>query len=182
MRIGIIDIGAAGVVLVLLLLPTPIRPVEDTYTGPSGRYLPRIAEAQAELARRPESGQAAASLAELLMWSSQSDWAFRAAGPTAAMKESTDGWRAAWALSKVHAGRLEIEPAYRWAEEALRKCDLEGSQCSPEDRFFLQVRKDGLEQCVKTGVDPKLDRSVCQQAVRQIVPIIKGQKADEPKK
>ena len=183
------DVGAAGVVLALLVLPEPARPVEATYTSGSALFLPRIAEAQAEVARNPASGEAAADLIETLMWADQADWAARAGGRAGAVgNKAPDRWRALWALSKVHAERIEIEPAHRWAKLAMQACEALDSCCRPSngqcfgpDYLFLNLRVTGLEACIATGVDPKMDWKACDDAVRRATPTIKA-KPSEPAK
>jgi hypothetical protein len=182
------DIGAAGVVAALLLLPSPVRPVEATYTAGSAQFLPRIAEAQAEAARRPESGEAAADLIETLMWADQSDWAARAGGHAGAVdNKAPDRWRALWALSKVHAERIEIEPAYRWAKLARDACEQNDACCRPSngdcfgpDWVFLNLRVVGFEACIATGVDPKMNWKACDEAVRRVTPTIKAKPPEAP--
>lgn len=172
---GVLDIVAAGALLVVLVLPSPSREVKALYgyTNAAAAVTPsQIAEAQAEVARDPASGAAAARLAELLVRARQTDWAVRAA-VRPATHDAADRWRALVALSAAYIDRLEIRSALEWAVRAIEACDAEGAQCADYQHARLDMYHQALRAAFDSHIDPKVNRKGFAEAAQKAVPIIR---------
>jgi hypothetical protein len=171
-RIGLLDIGAAGVLLVALLLPAPAHPVRPLYNRVQAELAPRIALAQAEVARDPSDAAAAARLADLLVEVRQTDWAVRAAAQGAAA-HGPERWRAAVAVSAAHMDRREVGPAYEWADAAIKACDDPSAECPDYERARLDMYATALKAVRESGVDAKKNGKGVAEAVERAVPLIR---------
>ena len=156
-RFGIVDISATIVVLFAILLPPPSPGLAPAYEKQRPGLEHEIAAAQAELAQHPGWGHAAQELARLLTEIRQYGWALRVAGEATQRAEPGSLWRAYLAVSSVHAERLEIKPAYEWAEKALGACAAPGAECAPYERVRMTVYTDALKAGLDSGIDPLLD-------------------------
>ena len=172
MYVGILDIAAAGALALVILLPSPSRPIKPQYVREMAALGPRIAEAQARVARAPGDTAAAAELADLLVRARQTDWAIRAAA-RGAMSEAPDTWRAQVAISAVHADRLELPLAGEWAHKALATCDAAATGCGDDDRGRLGMYVVALDAARASGADPKLNAKGMNDAVEKAVPLIR---------
>lgn len=173
-RVGLLDIGAAGVVLVAILLPAPTKPIHPIYEGSAAAFGPEIAVAQADVARKPGDRQALKRLVDLLVLSGQSDWALRVAGDAAVRAETCEKWWPTFLVSVAHADRLEVKPAWEWAEKALAACEAQGcTSCGVDWRVRLQVFADKLKAGVESGIDPRENPDAFKQAVDRAVPMIR---------
>ena len=172
MRIGLIDIGAAGLALVVLLLPAPGVPMNPVFDGPAAALAPRIALAQADCWRNPDDGRAVERLVDLLLDAGETDWAMRIAG-VAAVRSFPERWRALLALSSVHAFRLEVRPAWDYAQRALAACQEPGAACPDYEQARLETYVAALGSGVDSGIDPRVDIKAFGDAVRRAAPIIR---------
>lgn len=175
MRVGVLDIVAAGALLVVLVLPSPSREIRALYgyTNAAAAVTPaQIAEAQAEVARDPASGGAAARLAELLVRARQTDWAVRAA-VRPATESGADRWRALVALSAAYIDRLEIRAALESAVRAIEACDADGAECADFQHARLDMYHAALRAAYESQIDPKVNKKGFAEAANRAVPIIR---------
>lgn len=172
MRVGILDVAAAGLAAFAILLPSPPPRLEPVYEGKKAELVRPIAEAQADLASGKGRGEAADRLAELLLEAGESDWALRVAAAAAADEKAPDHWRAVLAVSAVHASRLEMKPALEWAEKALAACDRFRESCPPHERVRLDTYATALKAGVESGIDPRLDPRAFDAAIKRKLPTI----------
>ncbi|MBI4510797.1 MAG: hypothetical protein HY698_14280 [Deltaproteobacteria bacterium] len=177
LRVGLIDIGAAGVVLVAILLPAPDQKIEQIFAAESA-LAEEIATAQADLARGPQRGATVERLAGLLVMAGQSDWAIRAAADVAARDDARDRWRASLAVSAAHVERWEISPAHEWAQKALEACNVGSEECPVYEHVRLMTYARALEAGVRSGIDPRTDPRAFEDAVRRELPTIRVQKPE----
>ena len=114
-RVSILDLTAAIIVFVVIVLPDRSFSVSHAYTPePEGDQLERIALYQARLAADPGDTVAAEKLAELLVEVDQEDWAVQVAGEASRHSEDS-AWRALLAVSVAHINRFEVHQAYEYA-------------------------------------------------------------------
>jgi hypothetical protein len=175
MRVGLLDIVAVGAFLVALVLPSPSREVKSLYgytNAAQAVTVEDLAEAQAEVARDPASGAAAARLAELLVRARQTDWAVRAA-VRPATADAADRWRALVALSAAYVDRLEIRSALEWAVRAVEACDADGAACAEHEQARLDLYHTALRAAWDSQIDPKVNRKGFADAARRAVPLIR---------
>lgn len=172
MKVGLIDIGAAGTVLVAILLPSPTRHIESVYGKRLAGVGAEIAKWQADLAREPGDGDAADKLADALLRAEQSDWAVRLAADVAMQEGSPSRWRALLAVSAAHASRLEMRPSLMWGQKAQAACAEPGAACPVHEKARLALYVTALQAGVDSGVDPRLDLRAFGDAVERVVPTI----------
>jgi len=173
-RIGILDLAAAVLLLVALVMPAPKRPVRPLYSREQAGYDLKIAEAQAEVTLHPDDAAAAARLADLLVDVHQTDWAIRVAALAAsAAGASPERWRAAVAASAAHMDRREVGPALEWVDRALAACEAPGAECPDYERARVETYASALKSVHDSGVDPKKDGRGVRAAVERAVPLIR---------
>lgn len=161
-RYGLVDICAAGVVLVAIFLPERGATVTSAYPRqveelPERRA--RVAALQGQVAAHPEDGEAVEELSRALLDLGQHDLALRVAG-AAAEVPSPERWRALLALSSVHAERIEIEEAHEHAVAALEACRADGADCPEHLEVRLRLYAEELDAgvaAIAAGADPRLD-------------------------
>ncbi len=184
LRVGIPDVTAAAVVVLVLALELvgrnkAVQPLY-LYDEPGGggpvhddSLAADIGRLQARLAVAPGDGEAAELLATRLAKADQTDWALRAIGPLVESPERRpERWRAMLALSSIHAERIDILNAHRYAQQAFEECDHErnraagegtmagASACPDYERVRLQVYVTELGvglDAMRRGIDPALD-------------------------
>lgn len=172
-RVGLLDIGAAGVVLVALLLPAPAKRIGPLYVGREAGLGNQLALAQADLGSDP-SDEALKRVVDLLVEAGQSDWALRIAGATWSQAATCDRSWPALMTSVVHLERLEIREAYEWAQKAQAACGEPGcSGCGTgwEERMAIFVIQ--LKAGIDSGIDPKVNPTRFREAVDRAVPMIR---------
>lgn len=165
-----LDIGAAGVLLVAVVLPAPRRTIRPVLHDP--QLALHIAEGQADVIRDPADSGAAAQLADLLVSARQTDWALRVAG-VAATTSAPERWRAAIAASAVHMDRMEVAPAYEWADKALKACVAPGADCPDFERTRLETVAAALKAVHDGGIDAKKNSKGVIDAAERAVPLIR---------
>jgi hypothetical protein len=163
-RVGVLDIAAAVIVLVALFLPPRSSHVESAFLySPGAKREERadvpgqIALLEGRLAQNPADQKAAEELARHLEELGQHDQAIRVGGAAAA-RGGAGAWRALRAVSYAHAERLELQPAFDYAERAVKACDKAGADCDAQDQIRLSLYMEELEAGVraeKEGVDPR---------------------------
>jgi hypothetical protein len=166
-RVGLFDVGAAVLVLIVLVMPGRELHVGTGYRYVDAGALPAVlndvAQAQAELQRRPTDGVAAERLAQILASRpvNQHDQALRMAGQIANHTSSPTRWRALLALSSAHADRVEIREAHRFASQALEACTAAPAGACPEHekvrlRLYTEELAVGM-QAIARGIDPRVE-------------------------
>jgi hypothetical protein len=166
------DIAAFGALVVALVLPTPSRPVTPLYAYKKAGLQPLIEEAQADLAHDPTDARVAARLTDLLVQARQTDWALHV-GAQASTEKGPERWRSMVAVSAAHADRLEIGPAYEWADKALSACGEEGAVCADYERTRLELYVAALKAGFDSGIDPRKNAAGFSDAVRKAAPMIR---------
>jgi hypothetical protein len=173
-KLGLVDIAAAGVALFAILLPPRTQPIDPLYVGrDAGDTQRAIAAYQADIAKRPDDPVAAQRLVETLIDAGQSDWAMRAAGAAVERAAAAEKWRVLLAVSEVHADRLEIKEAHDWAAKAVGACGEPGATCAVHERVRLETYAQVLKAGVDSGIDPKLDPEGFRAAVSGAMKIVK---------
>lgn len=178
-RLGILDLIAAALVAVVLLMPGRdflVDPVEagDPETAEGQRRsaaLREIARGQAILAEHPGDGAAAESVADALRRIDMHQAALRVAGDAYVRGRS---WRAALAVSSIHADRVEVEPAFAYASKALEACDARRAECPGHDRVRMEVYHSGLQAGLKSGVDPRRNPQDFRREVMKAFPRVRS--------
>jgi hypothetical protein len=164
LRIGIFDLIAVVLVAIAVLMPAPGFIVEDGYAEARPSDLRIVAQAQARLAESPADGAEVGRLADTLVRLNQHQDALRQAGESF---EAGGGWRAAIAVSVVHADRVEVGPALDWANKALAACDGDRSMCPEHDRVRISLYQSGMQAGLESGVDPRLQPEAFRKEVRK---------------
>lgn len=165
LRIGVLDIAAFVLVIVVIVLPprgthvTPVHPILSPET------VEEISEYQARLLANPGDGAAAEELAETLVIAGYSDWSLRVAGDASRVKDSPTLWRSLRGLSTTHADRIEIKQALAWGEQALVACRLDAVSCAPHEEIRLQIYVEQLEAGLRSGIDPQADPAGFREAI-----------------
>ena len=180
MRVGLLDITAAGVTLVAVLLPPPMRTV--TASPPvSDALRSDVAAAQADLVLSPRSGANARRLADRLIDAKQTDGAIRVAAAAASTEGITERWEPLLAVSEAHIERLEIKPALEWGQKALEACEAAGAACAVHERVRLETYTNALAAGVRSGIAPRIDPRGFDQAVKRSIPRIIVRPPREPR-
>jgi hypothetical protein len=165
-RVGLFDIGAAVLVLIVLIMPARALHVGSGYRYVEADALPAVlddvAQAQAALVSDPADGSAAERMAQILASRpvNQHDQALRLAGQAASHTGSPTRWRALLALSSAHADRIDIAEAHRFATEALAACTAPGSACPEHEAVRLRVYGEELAAgmaALARGIDPRVE-------------------------
>lgn len=157
MRVGVLDMVAAGMVALLILIPDREIYVHDAYAGAEAGAVRDVARYQALARAAPEDGEVAEGLALALLDLHQSDWALRVAGAAAARADEATEWRAHFAAASAHARRLEAEDALERTERALEACDGAGAGCPDDWRARIGLFRDQLARGLEAGVDPETE-------------------------
>jgi hypothetical protein len=169
MRVSIIDVSAAVLVAVVLLLPGREPHLREVYRGAAAEDLRELALQQGTLVERPGDGAAADQLAAVLGRLGQSDWAVRVAGHAARVASPTR-WRALLALSAAHADRVEVREAHAAAQAALAACDAPGADCPAHERVRMAVYFQQLDKGLRSGIDPRVEPERFRRYVSTAVP------------
>lgn len=163
-RLSILDLTAAIIVLVAILLPERSVTVSEAFAAGEDEER-AIALYQARLALDPGDAEAAGMLSELLADVGQTDWAVQVAGESARHSE-TMSWRALLAVSAAHAERIEVHEAHRFAQAALEQCRKLGPElCPGHEEVRMAMYFGQLDAGVKSGIDPRHDPKGYQRAV-----------------
>lgn len=182
LRIGILDITAALIVLVVMLLPARSVTVQPAY-GDEPELVRELELAQARLAADPDDGEAAYALVKHLLEAGQTDWALRVAGNATRLDGERGSWRALLAISAAHAHRVEIEDAARFARLALEACQATERDCPSYEEVRLQIYNQQLEagvRAIERGVDPRLQPAEFREALQAGLRAVRLESAPAP--
>lgn len=178
-RVGLFDVGAAVLVLIVLVMPGRDLHVASGYRFVPAEELPgvttEVARAQAEQLASPDDGAAAEKLAGLLGMRpvNQHDQALRLAGAAASRAAPATRWRALLAISSTHADRIDIAEALDFAEQAMAACSAPGAVCPDHEKVRLQLYVEQLRagmQAIAQGTDPRLEPDRFRSEVSKIHP------------
>lgn len=177
-RVGLLDLIALTLVAVVLLMPGRSFVVEPMLADipddeRKASALRDIASGQAELLHTPGDGKTAELVADALRSVDMHHAAARVAGDA---YEAGASWRAALAVSAVHADRIEIEPAFEYATLALKACDAKRAECPEYDRIRIDLYHQGLEAGMASGVDPRTEPKKFRAEVLKAFPRVRGGK------
>lgn len=165
-RVGLLDVCAAVLVLIVLVMPGRDLHVGTGYRHVEAAALPTVladvAQAQADVLVAPGDGGAAERLAQILGTRpvDQHDQALRVAGEAAGRAGSPTRWRALLAASSAHADRIELKPAHRLALEALAACEAPDAACPAHEVVRLRLYAEQLDvgvQAMAAGADPRVE-------------------------
>ncbi len=167
-RLGLVDVCAILVLLVVLLMPGKSMSIVGAYdhrgNGDKARDVPLelaiAGELQATLYKDPGNGEAAEEYAAIMSDLGRHDMALRIAG-AASEVESPTRWRSLGAVSSAYADRVDIPNALAWAEKAMTACEGIGTPACPAHeevrlRLYVEQLRLGVE-AIKSGADPKYD-------------------------
>lgn len=155
-RVGLVDISAALIVLVIVVMPSRPAKIHHAYRDPTTLEAPdanklrEIARLQAELVRDPPRAADLDALVDLLVEYGQSDDAVRIANDALA-RGAEPAWQANLALASAYTERLELAEALEWAKKAR-------SAGPPEEQVRIQLFIAELERGLKAideGIDPR---------------------------
>lgn len=169
--VNLVDISAAAVVAVVILLPARAPVVEAHY--PDAIDTAKIGADQAELAQDPGDGRAVQDLVASLLEAGETDWALRVAGDAARHKDSPTLWRSYLAISWAHSERFDIKDAYDYAGKAMEACDRDGADCPDYERVRLMLYFNELQagmDAVHAGIDPRADPRKFRDAINSSYP------------
>ncbi len=166
-NVGIVDLVAIILVIVVVALPSRDSAVHDTFDD---KVANQVSASQTRLALNPGDGEAASNVALQLLRQGQSDWALRVAERAAAVDSTKTRWQSLWALSSIHGARFAIPEALRDAKAALASCEDETQQCPPHQRIRLQIWVGQLDKGLKSGIDPRLHPKRFKAAMRTAFP------------
>lgn len=158
--VGIVDLGIAAVIAVLLVLPN--RPMVATPVVKGDAQF-AVAVAEARTVVNPRDGTAVAELTRRLAEAGQKDWAIDTAvrGSDRA-KDSPTVWRALLAASSAFVDRLDVVPALDFANRALAACkrsrDMSDANACPSwEEIRVSLYQQSLDAGVRSGIDPRRD-------------------------
>ena len=152
--VGLIDLGVATVVLVLVVLPA-----REMYAGPAQKAPEAeqfaLALAEARTMAHPDDGAAVDELSRRLGTAGFKDWAIESAlhGSERAAQSPTR-WRALLAASVAFADRLDVVPALDYANRALAACKAHEVACPSWEQIRMTLYQQHLDAGVRSGIDP----------------------------
>ena len=167
-RVGLLDVCAIVVLLVVWLLPPQGSEIVGAYAhrgnGDKARdvaaELARAGQLQAQLWSDPGNGHVARELADIMSDLGRYDMALRIGGEAANTPDPSN-WRAMAAVSDAFADLRDIAQCYAWAEKALATCIAVGdAACPAHEQLRLQLHVEQLHIGVglkDKGFDPKFD-------------------------
>lgn len=171
-RMSILDISAAALVVIAILLPGRDSYVTAAYEKPQPSTLRKIAVAQARLVTAPGDGEAAEKLASALGDLGQLDWAARVGGATAAQATGGTAWRGYLAASIAHAERVDVTAAHHYAKLALDACKASAATCPDFRRVKLEVYFSQLDRGLVSGIDPREHPAAFQREISKVFPTV----------
>ena len=181
--VSLVDVSAAIVVAVVILLPERTPVVEAHY--PDTIDTAEIGADQAKLAEEPGDGRAAQALVNALLEAGETDWALRVGGEAARHVDSPTLWRSYLAISSVHADRFDIKDAYDYAGKAMEACDRDGADCPDYERVRLMLYYNELQagiEAIHAGIDPRADPRKFRDAINSSYPHTRFPRKDQRKR
>ncbi len=167
-RLGLVDVCAILVLLVVLFMPGKSMSVVGAYDhrgkGDKARDVPYelalAGELQATLYVDPGNGEAAEQYAAIMSDLGRHDMALRIGGAAAEVDSPTQ-WRSMSAVSSAYADRIDIPNSLAWAEKAMTACeDVGDSACPAHEQVRLRLYVEQLRlgmKAIEAGADPKFD-------------------------
>jgi hypothetical protein len=167
-RLGMLDVSAIMVLLVILFMPPPTMTVIGAFDHRAKGDKPRdvqkeltlAGDLQTQLWKDPGNGEIADKLAAQMSDLGRFDMAFRIGGKSASIPGPSN-WRALVAVSDAYAESRDISACFRWADKALSACHESGTDACPaheEVRLRLHVEQLRIGVGLKDrGFDPKID-------------------------
>ena len=178
-RVSILDLTAAIVVLVVIILPDRSLQVSAAYEADPDQ-LREIALYQARMAADARDTQAAAELSERLVDVKQTDWGVRVASESAAVNPDT-AWLPLLAVSMAHAERVEVSDAHKFAERSITECRKAGELiCPPHEEARISIYYGQLDAGLKSGIDPRQDPDGYSKAVAPMLRMINNFRGATP--
>lgn len=153
--VGLIDLGVATIVLVMIGLPAREMYASAAQKGSLAEQF-SLALAEARTMAHPDDGAATDALSRRLGAAGFKDWAIEAAvrGSERA-KQSPTRWRALLATSVAFVDRLDVVPALDYANRALSACGDQPVSCPSWERVRMELYQQHLAGGVKSGIDPR---------------------------
>ena len=169
-RFSVLDLAAATLVAIAFLIPAREFLIEPAYEDPAASDLRIVAQAQQQLEAEPGNGVAASRLADALRRMDQHQAGLRAAGDAL---NHGGGWRAALAVSSLHADRVEVEDAFVYAKKALEECTGTPASCPSYERLRMSIYHDGLQSGLDSGIDPRREPDRFRDQVMKAFPTVR---------
>lgn len=156
--VGIVDLGVAAVIAVLIALPSRQMYATPVFKADPGAQF-AVAIAEARTIARPADGQAVADLTRALDEAGQKDWAIdEAVRGSERAKASPSLWRALFAASGAFVERLDVIRGLDYANRALAACRASRRSedgCPSWEEVRLSLFQQSLDAGVRAGIDPR---------------------------
>ncbi len=165
MKFRAFDIAAVVVVLFVVLLPTPTRPVYAEYEGATREQRERIAALQAEAIASPQDLDAVVELTDELIEVDALQAALRTILPVAA--KHPDAFQVQLSASDVWVQFLDFVSALPYAEAALQACDKDPA-CNQDWRSRLTRYRNIIAKVVAEKIDAKKEPEKLNQIVAEM--------------
>lgn len=175
-RVGLADISAALIVLVIIAMPPREAEVHHAYRNPASLEDPapdklrEIARLQAALVSDPPRAADVDALVDALVSVGQSDDAVRVATDALA-RGARPEWRAELALASAYTERLEFDRALEWARSA--RTDSPAHE-QVRIRLFIEELERGVA-AIDDGIDPRREPERFRQRVQNVRPPVRVQ-------
>ena len=152
--VGLVDLGVATVVLVMIVLPAREMYASAAQKGPEAEQF-SLALAEARTMAHPDDGAAIDDLSRRLGAAGFKDWAIETAlhGSERA-KQSPTRWRALLATSVAFVDHLDVVPALDYANRALSACEDQQQACPSWEQIRMKLYQQHLDAGVASGIDP----------------------------
>jgi hypothetical protein len=162
--VGLVDLGIATVIAVLVLLPAREMYGSAVIKGDDATQF-GVALAEARTIARPGDGQAVEDYTRKLDEANQKDWAIDAAVlASSRAKDSPTRWRALLAASTAFVDRLDVVPGLDYANRAVNACESARAQgdvgvtaCPSWEQIRMGLYQQSLDAGVRSGIDPRRD-------------------------
>ena len=160
--VGLVDLGIATVILVLVVLPAREMYASPVIKGEAADQF-ALALAEARTIARPGDGQAVEDFTRKLDEAGQKDWAIDSAVASSDhAKDSPTRWRALLAASTAFVDRLDVIPGLDFANRALNACEAardkgDATACPSWEEVRMRLYQQSLDAGVKSGIDPRRD-------------------------
>jgi len=180
-RLGLVDVCAILVWLVILIMPPASMYVKGAYdqrsTGDKARDIPkelaRASQLQFALLADPGNGVLTEELSAIYSDLDRHDMALRLASESAQHIHATT-WRSLASVASAYAERVNIPQSLTWTQKSLSSCEASTS-CAPSDRLRLSLILQELQNAVAllaTGADPRHSPTAFRRALTQQRPSI----------
>ena len=160
--VGMVDLGVATVVAVMIFLPAREMYASSVVKGDDAKQF-QIALAEARTMANPGDGIAVEELGRGLSNAAQKDWAIETTVHASdRAKDSPTRWRALMAASVAYIDRLDAVPALDYANRALTACHAtqdagNAAACPSWEEIRMTLYQKHLDAGVKSGIDPHVN-------------------------